>query len=200
MLSKESQVNEEDKKLREQNTPSQTFEQNFTWQEELENLEILLQEGVKVPLTELILIDREQLLKQLYLIKTKLPIVFAQAKDVLSNKHRIIQEAEDYAYNLVESAEDSAAQIISKSALVRQAELEATKIMFQVHKECEQLRQKTQAEIEQLKKTTIEECQRIQVGSDNYADAVLGDLEQQLSDMLSVIRNGRQQLERDSHK
>ena len=197
MLSEEFQVNEEAQKLKEQETLTEIDGQNYTWQHQLEQLEALCVDAVKIPLTELIILNKEQLLNQLYLIKTKLPVEFTRATDILHHKCQIIQEAEDYARNLVKSAEDSAAQILSKSALIRQAELEATKIMFQVHKECEQLRQKTYAEIEQLRQTTIAECQEIQVGSDNYADAVLGDLEQQLGDMLTVIRNGRQQLKQE---
>jgi hypothetical protein len=39
------------------------------------------------------------------------------------------------------------------------------------------------------------ECDDIQNGADDYADAVLTSIEQQLTEMLRVIRNGRQQLQ-----
>ena len=194
MLSEESQVDKETTEFDEQEPPSEICEQYFTLAQELEKLETLLAEGVKVPLTELIILDREQLLDKLDLIKTKLPIVFAHAQAILKNEREIIQSAESYAYNLIKSAENRATQILSKSALVREAELEASKIMFRVHKECEQMRQQNQAEIEHLREITLAECQAIQAGSDNYADAVLGNLEQELSNILTVIRNGRQQL------
>lgn len=194
MLSKESQINKEITELQEQETPSRICEQHLSLAQELEQLEILLSDGVKIPLTELVILDREQLLDKLELIKTKLPFVFAHAQDILNNERKIIQEAESYARNLIKSAEDHATQILSKSALVREAELEATKIMFRVHKECEQIRQQNQTEIEQLREATLAECQAIQAGSDNYADAVLGNLEQELSNIMAVIRNGRQQL------
>ena len=194
MLSKQSQVDKEIAEFKEQETPSEICEQNLSLAQELEQLDTLLAEGVKIPLTELIILDREQLLDKLDLVKTKLPIVFAHAQDILNNKREIIQEAESYARNLVESAEDRAAQILSKSALVQEAELEASKIMFRVHKECEQIKQKNQAEMEQLREITLAECQEIQAGSNNYADAVLSNLEQELSNILAVIRNGRQQL------
>ncbi|MDJ0688282.1 MAG: DivIVA domain-containing protein [Xenococcaceae cyanobacterium MO_188.B32] len=196
MLSKESQVNQETTEFKEQEPLSEICEQNLSLAKELEQLETLLADGVKVPLTELIILDREQLLEKLDLIKTKLPLLLAHAQDILNNEREIIRSAESYAHNLIKSAEERAAQILSKSALVREAELEASKIMFRVHKECEQLRQKNQAEMEHLRETTLAECQTIQVGSDRYADAVLGNLEQELGNILAVIRNGRQQLNR----
>lgn len=194
MLSKESQVTEEIKRFTEQAAPLGVCEQNLSLGQELEQLENLLSDGIKVPLTELMILDSEQLLAKLHSIKARLPMVFAHAQDILRNKHEIIQSAENYARNLVESAEDHAAQILSKSDLVRESELEASKIMFRVHKECEQIKQKTQADMEQLRAITIAECQEMQAGSDHYADAVLGNLEQEVSSILGVIRNGRQQL------
>lgn len=194
MLSKESQVNQPTTKSESQKTPSQIYEHHVSLAKELEQLEALLLSGIKVPLTELVLLDKEELLDRVHLIKTKLPAIFANVQNVLSSKQEIIQEAESYARNLVESAENHARQIVSKSALVRQAELESSKILFRVHKECEQIRQQTQAQMEQLKEATKAECQEIQTGADNYADAVLGNLEQELSNILTVVRNGRQKL------
>ena len=194
MLSKESPVDKKITEFEEKEASSGICEQNLSWAQELEQLETVLAEGVKVPLTDLMIVDGEQLLNKLNLIKTKLPILFAHAQDILNNEREIIQSAEDYARNLVKSAEDHATQILSKSALVREAELEASKIMFRVHKECEQMRQQNQAALEQLKETTIAECQEIQAGSNDYADTVLSNLEREVSNILAVVRNGRQQL------
>ncbi|NEO66806.1 MAG: DivIVA domain-containing protein, partial [Moorea sp. SIO4G2] len=47
---------------------------------------------------------------------------------------------------------------------------------------------------EQMRQMTLAECEEIQNGADAYADGVLYNIEQHLSDMLRVIRNGRQQL------
>ncbi len=194
MLSKESQVNQETTEFQDQETSSRICEQNLSLARELEQLETLLADGAKIPLTELIIVDREQLLNLLNLIKTKLPMALARAQDILNNEREIIQSAESYARNLIQSAEEHATKILSKSALVQEAELEASKIMFRVHKECEQIRQKNQAEMEQLREATMAECQEIQAGSDRYADAVLSNLEREVSNILAVVRNGRQQL------
>lgn len=195
MLGNESSVNRQTIESPEKETPGEIYEYHLSLARELKHLEALLLDGIKVPLTDLVLVDREQLLDKVNLIKTKLPAIFAYVQDILNSKSEITEEAENYARNLVQSAENHANQILSKSAMVRKAELEASKIMFRVHKECEELKQKTQAEMEQLREATLAECQEIQTGSDRYADAVLSNLEQELSNILTVVRNGRQNLQ-----
>jgi type II secretory pathway predicted ATPase ExeA len=41
----------------------------------------------------------------------------------------------------------------------------------------------------------IAECEEIQAGADEYADRSLQDLEMRLTEMLRIVRNGRQQLQ-----
>ncbi|MGL5074372.1 MAG: hypothetical protein ACRDBG_00830, partial [Waterburya sp.] len=106
-------------------------------------------------------------------------------------------EAEGYAYLIVQSAEKKAREIVQESAIVRQAELDGAKIRLKVEQECEQLKQATKNEIEQWRQEAIAECQVIQKEADLYADNVLGDLEQKLQNMLTVVQNGRQQLQQE---
>ncbi|HIK42811.1 MAG TPA: DivIVA domain-containing protein, partial [Thermoleptolyngbya sp. M55_K2018_002] len=61
--------------------------------------------------------------------------------------------------------------------------------------EIERMRRQTQQEIEEMRRRAIAECEEIQAGADDYADRILQDLEQQFSDMLRIVRNGRGQLQ-----
>jgi hypothetical protein len=57
--------------------------------------------------------------------------------------------------------------------------------------EIERVRRQTQQEIMAIKQAAQVECEQIQRESDLYADRVLTDLEQQLGEMMRVIKNGR---------
>ena len=46
-----------------------------------------------------------------------------------------------------------------------------------------------------MKHNAISECQAIQVEADNYASDVLADLDCKLQEMLTIVQNGRQQLD-----
>lgn len=166
----------------------------FNLQLELDNLEELILAGTNVPLTELKLVDASLLLEQLKEIKASLPVEIATANEIVNRHQDIINEAQGYAYLIIESAEKKAVEIVQESSIVRQAELDGAKIRLKTEQECENLKQVTINEIEQWRKEAIAECQIIQKEADNYADNVLADLEQKIIQMLTIIRNGRQQL------
>lgn len=166
----------------------------FDLQFELEQLEELILNATRVPLTELIVLDEAKILERLELISSNLPLELASAVEVLQRQRQIIAEAENYARRLVRLAEEKATAIIQESAIVSQAQLEAARITAEAEEECLRLRQETQGEIEQWRQMAIAECQEIQLGADHYADGVLSSIEQQCQDILTVIKNGRQQL------
>lgn len=168
----------------------------FDIEVELNNLEKLLLNSTNVPFTELTVVDRDLLLHQLNLIKENLPTDLATAIEIANQRQRIIDEAESYASLIIKSAEEKASQILQESAIVRQAELDGAKIRLKVERECEELKRTAQAEIEQMRQNAIADSLEIQHGADNYADSVLGDIEQRLQQMLEIIHNGRQQLDR----
>ncbi len=168
---------------------------NVDFQQELEQLESIILDGVRIPLTELIVVDEALILDQVDSIRQHIPREIAIARGILQRQQEILKQAEDYAHQVIESAKQQAERIIKESALLRQAELEATRIKIETQRECEQLRQETQVEIEQWQEIAIAQYEDMQNGADDYARNVLGNLEEQLSQMLVIIRNGYQELE-----
>jgi F0F1-type ATP synthase membrane subunit b/b' len=176
---------------------------------ELNKLEELILDSPRVPLSRRTLVDEERFLDQLDLIRINLPSAFQEAVEVVHQKEEILLEAEQYAQEIIETAERRAAQILDEMNLVRQAELEVNQIRQQMKQECEAAQDQTMADIERmrrqalqeledLRQRAIDEAEDIQAGADEYADNVLRDMEQQLAEMMRVIRNGRQQLQAES--
>jgi vacuolar-type H+-ATPase subunit H len=166
----------------------------FNLEIELDALEELIINSTHVPLTEFIVIDRAIILYQLNQIKEHLPVDLATALTIANRKQQIISEAENYAAALVKSAQEKASQILHDSTILRQAELDGAKIRLKTEQECEHLKKATLDEMRELHQNAIAESQAIQQGADDYADSVLGDMEQKIQQMLLVIQNGRQQL------
>ena len=174
-------------------------------QRELNQLEEIILDSPRIPFWGRTLIDEEQLLDQLDIIRLNLPVAFQEAEMIFRHKDDIFQEAELYAEEIIENAEQRASQILNEMGLVQQAKLEADQLRNQVQLDCEAIQQATIAEIEQIRyqaqqeleemrARAIAECDEIQNGADDYADNVLDSIEQQLMGMLQVIRNGRQHL------
>lgn len=175
-------------------------------QRELNRLEEMILDSPRIPLTRRTLVDEEQLLDQLDLIRLNLPSAFQESDIIVRHKDEILQEAEEYAQEIINTAEERAARILNEMGLIQQAKAEAEQLRQQVQRECETLQQQTLSEIEQIRyrlqqeleemrSRTLAECEEIQNGADDYADHVLGSIEQQLNEMMRVIRNGRQQIQ-----
>ena len=185
--------------------PDQNKISSVDIQEELNRLEEMVLSSPHIPLTRRTLVDEEQLLDQVEFLRLNLPAALQEAQAIVEQQQEILLDAQQQAEIIIQAAEAKAAQILNETAIVRQAELAAKQIQQQMQQEyiaaqeqnlfeIDQMRQQAEQEIEQMRQKAIAESQEIQQGADDYADAVLNNLEQQLEEMLRVIYNGRQQL------
>lgn len=184
-------------------------EADFDIQQELARLQEIIYESFHIPVSRWTIIDEDKALEQLEFIGTKIPEAIRKALRVLEQEQEILANAEAYAQRIIQQAQQEAAEILDESGIIQQAQNEAEQIRQQVQAECEAIQAQTVAEIEQqrqmangemqqLYQKSVTEAQQIQEGADEYADAVLTRLEQELGGMLGVVRNGRQQLYNNS--
>jgi F0F1-type ATP synthase membrane subunit b/b' len=180
--------------------------QGLELQQQLEKLEeMIVLDGLKVPLTGRTFISDNRILDQLEAIEKSIPEAIRAAERIINQREEIIDRAKKYAQELVNSAEQRAAQIADELTIIQQAEAEAQALRTQIQQEVEELRRRNISEMERVRRQTqqdidgmrqhaLREKDQLQQESDLYADRVLTDLERQLSDMLRVIKNGRMHL------
>lgn len=173
--------------------------------EALNQIEELILDSPRVPMSGRTLINEDEILDQLDSIRLNLPSAFQEATQLLQQRDDILNDSEQYAQEIVSTAEKQAAAILNDMAIIRQAEQQAQMVRSQTEQEAAAMRAKTLAEIEQLqaqarqewedmRSRAVAECQAIHHDADSYADQVLQRMESQFSEMLGVLRNGRQQL------
>lgn len=178
---------------------------DFDIQQELAQLQELIYESFHIPVSPWTVIDEGKILDQIELISDNLPEAIQKALAVLDQEEAIMRQAEEYAQRIIQSAQQQAAKILDESGIIQQAEQQASQVRYQVQQECEsmqrqtlgeleQIRQVTTQELQQYRQQTVRECQEIQRDADNYADTVLGRLEQELGEMIRIVHNGRQRL------
>lgn len=171
-------------------------------QQSLNVLEELILESPRVPFSGRTLVDEDQLLEQLDRIRLNLPTVFQEAMQIVQQRDRIISDAHQYGQDMMDAAEQEAARRLDDLGIVQQAESQARQVKQQLEQDCEALRSQTRAEIEQwqtaaeqywddTRQQTEDECIALRQDADAYAAEVLQNLEQKLSDMMRVVRNGR---------
>ena len=207
MLSKDpSQLDSERDESTDPSAPAVSGEASPNIQVELDRLEEMILDRPRIPLTRVTLVDEEQLLDQLDLIRLNLPADFQQAREILAHREELLLEAQEYAREVVEDAQREANRLLDEMGIVRQAKQEADRVREQVQQDCEAAREQTleeienwrqqaREEIEQMRARALLECDAIEAGADEYADRILASIDMQLSEMLRIVRNGRQQLD-----
>ncbi len=194
--------------------PSQAVD--FSIQKQLEDLQDIIYDSFHIPLTSWNVIDEEKLLDQVDLISGFIPEAVQRAIAVLEREEQILQKAEAVGQQIIDTAHQEAQQIRDESRILQQVQQEADQYRYQVQQECdnlqrqiqqecdtlqrqtlneiEQLKQVSHQEMHQFRQQTVHEAHDIQRDADNYADNVLGRLENNLTDLMRVVSQSRQML------
>jgi hypothetical protein len=134
----------------------------------VDRLEDLIDEGRHVPFSKLTMIDEERALEIIDQMRISIPEEIEKAARVLSQRDRILAQANEEAARLVQIARERGDQLIDREALVQAAQNRAANII----------------------EAARQEAEGITDDADNYVIESLSKLEQQLNSLLTVVRNG----------
>jgi len=138
----------------------------------IEALEDVIEKGVSIPLSGRCLIDKDEVLEIIQEIRLKLPDDLKQAKWVKEERQRILLEAQKEANNLVKSAEDKLLALIDEHEITKKANEQANEIIANAKKNAREIR----------------------LGTKEYADEVLENLENIIRSAMEMIQENRKEL------
>ena len=138
----------------------------------LDELEEYLEGAKNIPFTEKVVVNREEILDIIKEIRLKLPDELKQAKWVKEERARILVEAQKEADGIVKEAENRIISMIDEHEITRKAYEQKAQII----------------------ETANEMSREISKGTKDYADNILGKVEQALQDALKTIENNRREL------
>lgn len=140
----------------------------------LDALEDLIEKGVSVPFTGKCMVDRDEILDLIQDIRLKLPDEIKQAEWISSERSRILAEAQQEADNIVKNAENSISSLVDQHEITRKAYEQAESIIANAKKNAREIR----------------------LGTREYADGILGKVEEILENTLEVIKENRNELKK----
>ncbi|MCF8010664.1 MAG: ATPase [Clostridiales bacterium] len=138
----------------------------------LNELEELIDNCPRVPMTNKVLVDEEQLLDHLDRVRTSLPEEVRQAKWIVEEREKMLADAKEEAQRVVKDAKEEMQSRVEESEIVKQAQ---------------ELSDEQQKQAEEV-------AAEIKRGAHQYADDILGGLEEQLVRFLEEIKQGRSEL------
>jgi vacuolar-type H+-ATPase subunit H len=138
----------------------------------LETLEDVVEKSITVPFSGRCLVDKEEILEIVKEIRLKLPDDIKQAKWVKEERQRILMEAQKEANGIVKDAENKIASLVDEHEITKKAYEQANEIISNAQKNAREIR----------------------LGTREYADSILGKVEEILKDTIEVIEINREEL------
>jgi vacuolar-type H+-ATPase subunit H len=139
----------------------------------IDKLDDVIHNARTVPLTDSVMIDREEIYDILDQMRSTIPEEIKQARWIVKERQEMLAEAKAEAERIVAEAKEKAARLASEEDVVRLAEKQAKEIIEDAR----------------------EREREIRLGAEDYADEVLGNLEVNLEKFLAAVRRGRERLQ-----
>jgi F0F1-type ATP synthase membrane subunit b/b' len=115
--------------------------------------------------------------------------------EAMQIRQQVQQECEAQQNQVYQECETRQRQVQQEcETMQRQVQQECEALQRQTLAEVEQLRRSSQQELQQYRQQIVAECESIENGADQYAGNILNSLEQELTEMLTVVRKGKKQL------
>ncbi len=171
----------------------------------IDRLGLVVEESPSVPWSSLKLVNIEKFYDQLELVMSKLPQEIKEATSILNQKEEILsqaqakaektlKEAQKQSDELLENTQYKVDKMVKDSEILKKIEQEAEKIKRSILQEAEEIRLRALKESEEMRNKAYEESESTKIGADNYAESILTSLDQDLTNALSIIRNGQKHL------
>ena len=150
--------------------PADRFEGGV--EEMLLRMEESVMTAKKMPFTEQCLVDREEILYLVKMIREQLPEELRQAKWLLQQNRQLIAEARKEAANILRDAEAQMARMIDEHEITQQAQGEAQHLINEATTQSRQIRNSAM----------------------DYTRDMLSELENQLTEMLIFVQKNKKDL------
>jgi len=138
----------------------------------LNELEELIESSSKIPMTRKVLIDEDKVLDLLDHIRTTLPEEIRQAKWIIQERDKVLNDSQKEAMRIMEDAQKQVEKQADDSEIVRQAKKVAEEIVHRAESVAREIKE----------------------GARGYADDILANLEDNLGTILRQIEQGRTEL------
>lgn len=118
------------------------------------------------------MVEKDEIMDLLESLRRDLPLELTEATQIRKDKDLIIKDAHKEGDQIIQAAKSQAERLINEDELVRQANQRAQELMDNANAESTQIRQ----------------------GARDYADELLEKTQVQLSDVIKMLNENRQEL------
>lgn len=141
----------------------------------VDRIEELFNESRALPFTRNVVVDEDKLLDIIDQMRVTIPEEVKKAQQIVAQKDRILAQAQEEASRIVTLAKEKAEQIVEREAIVKSAQTRGAQIIAQAREDASATRH----------------------DSDDYVVDTLQTLEEEVTRILTQVRNGIRKVEED---
>jgi cell division septum initiation protein DivIVA len=138
----------------------------------LERIEDIIEEASKFPLSNKVMIDKDEILEVINEIRLKLPDEINRASWVAKERQRILNEAQSEADELIEKVKEQQKYLVEDNEITRQAQKFADQIIQEAERKASDMK----------------------MGAYSYSDEILSKLQEKIREINSIIEQNREVL------
>ena len=138
----------------------------------LDKLDTYLSECSRIPLVGKLLVDEDEVFGIIDDLRAAVPQELEQAKWLLKERERILQEARKESEDIIKDAQGQIASLASESVIAKEARAQADELMDRAR----------------------DVAQEINTGAREYADELMKKVEDSVAEVLDRVRDGRREL------
>ena len=155
----------------------------------LEELENLVLESTRVPLTKKRVIEEEPLSVLMDELRLVLPNELKHARQVLGEQQRILQEAQNEAKRIVDQAKEKADLLVREELIMQEAQEKSRNLLM-----------KSQQEAESMRAAAESYANKLQKDATDYANEIFSYIETTLQKTQEVVAQGHASLQHSSRR
>jgi len=140
----------------------------------LEKIEDIVEDASKFPLSNKVMIDKDEILEVINEIRLKLPDEINRASWVAKERQRILSEAQNEADELVDKVKEQQKILVEENEITKHAKQYANQIL-------------EEAELK---------ANEMKMGAYNYSDEILSKLQDKIRDINNIIEENRDMLKK----
>jgi hypothetical protein len=141
----------------------------------VDRIEELFNESRPLPFTRSVVVDEDKMLDIIDQMRVTVPDEVKKAQQLVAQKDRIMAQAQEEAGRIVALAKDKAEQIVEREAIVKSAQTRAAQIIAQARDDAANTRH----------------------DADDYVVDSLQKLEEEVTKLLTQVRNGIRKIEEE---
>ena len=143
----------------------------------IEELEEIVENATKVPLSSKCMIDREEVLEIIQQFRLNYPEEIKQAQWVKKERERILNESRQEASNIIEAANQKVVQMVNETEIIKIAKTKADEIVKEAEMQGDQIVEEATEQGNQVVQEAENRANEYKSRAQMYADSLLSTVE-----------------------